>query len=106
MALSGVHITFGYAHDAGGYKSGSTLPYNATASETMATPGTSSISAPKAVGIGDLPLLSVSTSAAIFYVVGPAPDINNGPRRYLDPASGAREDIFVDAGDKVAWTTA
>ena len=47
-------------------------------------------------------MLSISGSAAAFYVVGPAPDITNGPRRYFDPQFG-REDIIVNPGDGFAW---
>lgn len=109
MALSGVHLTFGYAKNGGGVHQreiGGTLPYKATSSQTMASPTTSSISAPTSSDASQPVIASLSASTAIFYVVGPAPDITNGPRRYYDPALNAREDIYVDAGDKVAWTTA
>ena len=105
MALSGVHVTFGYAVDVLN-KQGPALPFNATSSQTMASPGTSTISAPSELGVGPLPLLSLSASAAIFYVVGQNPNINTDPRRYYDPALNAREDIAVNPGDRVAWTTA
>lgn len=106
MALSGVHVTFGYGIAASPYvQGGAVLPFNAMSSETMASPATSTKSAPSEVGVGGRPMISISASAAIFYVTGAAPDINNGPRRYYDPTFG-REDIFVNAGDKIAWTTA
>lgn len=103
MALAGVHICFGYAN--GGPvpqtgPSGTLLPYSAKSSQTMASPATSTISAP----IGQ-PLLSISASAPIFYAVGPNPDATNGPRRYYDPTFG-REDILVNVGDKFAWILA
>ncbi len=108
MALSGVHITFGYSNSGG-----SELPYVAVSSETISGAGTSTISAPAAPVPAShvdrnttyLPLLSISASAAIFYAVGPNPDSTNGPLRYMDPTFG-REDIFVNPGDKFAWVAA
>src|SRR6267154_2341836 len=104
MALSGIHITFGYSNSGG-----SELPYNAVSSQTMTDAGTSTISAPSAPAPAShldrnttyLPLLSISASAAIYYAVGTNPDATAGPRRYMDPTFG-REDIFVNAGDKFA----
>lgn len=102
MALSGIHITFGYSASSNPYgHAPAVLPFQSVSSQTMASPGTSSISAPAAIG-GQQPMLSISGSAAAFYVVGPAPDITNGPRRYFDPQFG-REDIIVNPGDGFAW---
>lgn len=104
MALTGVHITFGYSSNIA--RDGNTLPFSATSSQTMAAPAVSTISAPPNIGT----LLSISASAAIFYVTGPnatVAQVTDGatPRRYMDPQFG-REDIFVNPGDKFAWTTA
>lgn len=111
MALSGVHICFGYG--AGGVVSSSEvpLPIDAQSSQNMTSPGTSTISAPAIRGIGNLPLLSICASAAIYYAIGANPDASGSgayPRRYFDPTSGggSREDIFVQAGDKFAWVAA
>lgn len=103
MALAGVHITF--SAFAGGFGNGTAdtiLPYKPALSQTMAAAGTSTISAPTNRN-NDKALCTLYASAAIFYAIGPAPDINAGPLRYYDPAWGRGEDIFVDPGDKVAW---
>jgi hypothetical protein len=97
--LAGVEITFSDMAR-GLVQSPALLPYRATGSEIMASPGTSSIEA-LAHGISQ-PLLSISASAPIIYAVGPSPDPVNGPSRYMDPQFG-REDLFVDPGDKFAW---
>jgi hypothetical protein len=76
-------------------------------SQTMASAATSTISAPlSTAAFGETqPMRSISASAPIFYAVGPIPDPNNGPRRYMDRSFG-REDIFVNPGDKFAWVFA
>jgi hypothetical protein len=104
MSLSGVAITFSDMAE-GLPQSPALLPYRATGSQTMASPGTSTVAA---IGHGiSQPLLSISAAAPIFYAVGPTPDPTGatGPRRYMDPTFG-REDIFCDAGDKFAWVAA
>jgi hypothetical protein len=106
MALTGVHIAFG-ASSVGIYNSSGLSPLLPTfvgISQTMASAATSTISAPLSTSAygGTQPMLSISASAPIFYAVGPTPDPNNGPRRYMDPSFG-REDIFVNPGDKFAW---
>jgi hypothetical protein len=105
MALAGVQITFSDTAR-GQAVAPALLPYQTTSSQTMASPGTSSI---KALGRGivNQPMLSVNASAPIFYAVGPNPDPTGaaGPRRYFDPSFG-REDIFCDPGDLFAWVFA
>jgi hypothetical protein len=105
MALTGVHVVFGYVTATVGDRSvGPSLPFNATASATMTSAGTASVAAADNKP-GQRPVLSISASAPIFYATGPNPDPANGPRRYFDPSAsvGGREDIFVNGGDKVAW---
>lgn len=108
MALAGVHLTFGYARVQGGYlkQFGATMLYKAVSSQTMSSAATSTISAPDTVDPLQRAIASINASAAIFYVVGPNPDINNGPRRYFDPSLNSRDDVLVDAGDKIAWVFA
>src|ERR1700723_1894097 len=103
MALGGVHIAFGSAITAGQFNLGQTLlPFHCLVSQTMSVGGTSTIQCP---GTADQAVLSISASAPIFYAVGPSPDPNNGPRRYMDPSFG-REDIYCNPGDFFAWVLA
>lgn len=109
MALSGVHICFGFSSVglANSLRGQSSLVASAVSSETMAAAGTSSISAPADSNNRSMtPVLSISSSVAIFYATGPNPDASASPRRYYDPSSGLREDIFVNPGDKFAWVAA
>jgi hypothetical protein len=107
MALSGVHIAFG------GFRkvAKATLPISAEFSETMATSAVSSPDPfvnipPNAI------LLSISASAAIFYITGKnltLAMLTDGvtPSRYYDPTlGGGREDIMVFGGDQFAWAFA
>lgn len=101
MALTGVHIVF--APIATGIAS-TALPFGAEASQTMASPTTSSI-----VASANSKLLSINASAPIFYATGKNPKADGTvgyPRRYYDPTSGQREDVFVSPGDKFVWTFA
>jgi len=117
MALSGVHIAWGFSSPGQQNQVGqTTLPAgNPTDGETMAVSAVSTSSAPKASAGGPQPLLSISASAAIYYVTGPsvttAQLTNAGTTRvacrYYDPSqSPGREDIFVNSGDFFAWILA
>lgn len=110
MALAGVHVAFGYCNiGTVGQQQAPSLLYGCTASQTMASAGTSTVVAPASGSALIQSVMSISAAAPIFYAVGPAPvaDGSGGApkRRYMDPANG-REDIFVNAGDKVAWVLA
>lgn len=101
MALVGVHIAYGsMLPDFNGQV---TLLYTCTISQTMTSPGTSSIFSPGDTGFQSV--LSISASAPIFYSVGANPNSSVSPRRYYDPSFG-REDIFVDAETRFAWVFA
>jgi len=109
MALSGVHICFGYCNvGSSGSIQDTLLPFRAISSQTMTSGTTSSISAPAVQTTSDI-LLSISASAPIFYAVGANPVADGSDtvpkRRYYDPSFG-REDIFVSPGDKFAWVFA
>lgn len=106
MALSGGHIEFCIGSDGDNTRSGNpVLRGSASSSQTMASAGTNSASAPGAAGSSLQPILTISASAPIYFAVGASPDATNGPRSYLDPANGGL-DLFVKAGDKVAWAFA
>ncbi|WP_156918410.1 hypothetical protein [Bradyrhizobium sp. Cp5.3] len=110
MALSGVHIAWSYCTTGAVpgsnqvNKNPATLPYKTVSSETMASAATSTSSAPAPSSDGR-PLLSIASSAAIFYAVGASPNASASPRRYFDPTNGPI-DIYVDSGDKFAWIAA
>lgn len=110
MALAGVHVAFGYCNiGTVGQQQPPSLLFGCTSSQTMASAGTSTVAAPASGSQSIQAVMSISAAAPIFYAVGPAPvaDGSDTPnkRRYMDPANG-REDIFVNAGDKVAWVLA
>ena len=117
MALSGVHITWGFANEALVTQQGqATLLYRSgTSSEAMATGAVSVTSAPTNAGATQQAILSIAASAPIFFVVGKSPTAPTSPPanvinadsavRYYDPSTGPL-DIVVAGGDKMAWVLA
>jgi hypothetical protein len=108
MALAGVFITWGYSGLSLFNQTGqATLLGPAVSSELMATSAASATSAPTNEGEALQPILSISASAPIYYVVGPNADATKPaqPRRYYDPASGPL-DIVVNGGDHMSWVLA
>jgi len=109
MALTGVHVEFCVGSDGDDSRlAAPVLRGQLSASQTMASAGTSNIAAPGVAGVmgsGYRTILSISASAPIFFAVGPTPNATTGPRRYMDPANGG-VDVFVNAGDVVAWILA
>jgi len=72
LALTGVFITWGYAAVSLFNQWGqATMLGTAVSSELMATGATSATSAPSNRGEALDPILSISASAPIYYVVGP-----------------------------------
>lgn len=111
MALAGAFISWGYASvlfsvPGSGSPSQTTLLGKVTSSELIAAPGISATSAPAADGVKS-PVLSINSSAALYYVVGPSADasVPGQARRYYDPAFGAI-DISCAPGDKFSWIAA
>jgi hypothetical protein len=109
MALAGVHLAFGYCNNGTvGLQQPPSLLFGCTSSQLMASAGTSTVAAPASSGIFQA-CASISASAPIFYAFGPAPVADGSDpvpkRRYMDPANGA-VDLFVNAGDKLAWVFA
>lgn len=97
MALSGVHLTLSNW----GPAASAALPAELLGSQTMAVAGTSTLVAPARC------LLTVASSAAIYYAYGTAPDATTGRRRYYDPATASqREEVILQGGDKIAWIAA
>lgn len=104
MALSGVHITAGYSGPYGGSHGQVALLGRAVWSQTMASAGTTTNSAPAASDLEREPIFSLYSSADVYYAIGPTPDATSGTRRFL-PATTA-VDVFAAQGDKVAWILA
>lgn len=110
MALAGAFISWGYASVLfavpGAGPGQSTLLGQVVTSELIAAPGVSVTSAPVADG-SKSPVLSINSSAALYFVVGPTADagVPAQPRRYYDPAFGAL-DVAVKPGDKFSWIAA
>ena len=105
MALSGLHVAFGYAGSpAPGGMDVTALSRNTVASETLTNPGATTITAPAgALELGQA-VASLRCSVDAWIAIGPNPNASANPRRYL--SANTDFDIFVFAGDKVAWAAA
>jgi hypothetical protein len=104
MALTGVHVVFGGWR---GVDGGSLLPTGASLSQVMTSSAVSKSNPSTAAS-----LLSISASAAIYFITGPNLSLSmltDGvtPARYYDPSVGGQpENIIVNGGDQVAWAFA
>lgn len=97
MALTGVHVVCAPVNNA----NGASLQGTAQWSQTMASAGTTSQSAPN----GGNMMFEVRTSADIWFAIGPTPDATNGPRWLLAASDGPRQ-LLAFPGDKLAWIVA
>lgn len=109
MALAGLHVACGYV---GGYASISAqipLLGDVVWSETLASAGTTTRTAPSQLNGAD-PSFELRSSADVYVAIGPAPDASKASgaddaARILLPANVTRN-IFCKPGDKVAWVAA
>ena len=105
MALSGMHVVFGYAGSNQGRESGALL-LKPMSSETLATASTTTKTAPASSASYGQPMVQIVASVDAWAAAGPAPDasVNTGPRVFC-PA-GETVEFFVDPGDKIDYEVA
>lgn len=108
MAFAGVHVVFGYAGGRGvieGIRKNSPQSLlRMVSSETLATAGTTTITAPAKDSLQGEPIARVTASADSYIAFAAAPNASTGTRDFL-PA-GETRDYVVFAGDKAAWIAA
>ncbi len=112
MALSGLNATCGFV----GVKGGGSLLASFAWSQTMSSPGTTTLSArepSRPSGQYDALLLGfeVTTSIDAWVSVGPAPDASQANGSTPNTArilvrSGETRNVFCNSGDYLAWTAA
>ncbi|MDQ0422273.1 hypothetical protein J2045_003321 [Peteryoungia aggregata LMG 23059] len=103
MALTGVHVACCFAGSERGQERPAETLRKPEWSETMASAGTTTKSAPEAADNGN-PLYHVASSLDIFCAAGKAPDPVNGPRLFVK--AGEPASFYVSPGDKFAWVAA
>ncbi len=103
MALTGLHITFGYAGTNPTPIQTSSV-FRVSSSETIAAAGTSTTSAPAFNRYSGEPIARVTASAAAFVAFGTSPNATSGARIYLNALE--TKDFVVRPGDKIAWIAA
>ncbi|RIY00231.1 hypothetical protein D3218_13175 [Aureimonas flava] len=105
MALSGLHVAFGYAGFAGPLSArAAALARKPVSSQTLASAGTSTIVAPPVEVSSGSAIVSLRCSQDAWIAVGSAPDATNGPRRFL--AANTDLDLLCSENDRVAWIAA
>lgn len=107
MAFTGAHVVFGYAGSRGVRVVGDTSPqslFRMVSSETLASAGTTTITAPVVSSSLGEPIARVSVAADSFVAFGATPNASTGTRDFI-PA-GETRDYVVSAGEKMAWVTA
>lgn len=104
MAFNGLHVACGFTGGTGENGNLTPLVRALQWSETLATAGKTTHTAPEGGQVNGDPIFRITVSGAAFVSIGPDPDAVNGPRLFI-PA-GDTIDTFVEPGDKLAWVTA
>lgn len=108
MALTGIHIEFGFGGTAGarvGPSSNAILPLlQVVDSETVTAAGTSTKSVPDGYNASGQPIARVTAAVASFVAFGATPNATTGARVYI--GAGETRDYVVKSGDRVAWIAA
>jgi hypothetical protein len=102
MALSGLHVTAGYAGPSYRRDKGvNSLLGRIVSSETLATAGTTTLVAPLDSEAMGLPIFRIQASADSWIAIGKAPNASTGPRTLI--RANEEYDVYVEPGDKLAW---
>lgn len=110
MALSGLHVAWGYAGGDGYNSAKQAVFIDGQRSETLAAASTTTQGAQG--GGHRRPMARVRVSADSWVAFGKSPDasqvVGSTPdtTRFYVPADGDDHDFYVNAGDKVAWVAA
>lgn len=104
MAFSGLHVTCGYAGSFTNRNTTLSLLGKVVWSQTFASAGTTTNSAPAASDAAGDPMFQVRASADSFVAIGPTPNASTGARIFV-PA-GERVEFYGQPGDRLAWVAA
>jgi hypothetical protein len=99
MALSGVHVVFGFVQKSGKF---SNLFGAALWSETIASDGVTEQSA--TFGMHGSPAFSIRAALDVFVSIGKQPDASVSPRHFVPAGEWIVFPCFE--GDRLAWTAA
>lgn len=103
MAFAGMYVGFGYA-GAPSDRANSASLFKPVSSETVASPGTTTITAPGSSGAYGVPMARLRASVDSYAQAAAVPNAANSPRVFC-PA-GEWIEIYVEPGDKVAYIAA
>ncbi|MFB2553711.1 hypothetical protein [Ensifer soli] len=105
MAFSGLHVTAGYSGPSERRdKTIANIFGRIISSETLASAGSTTIVAPPVHEGQGMPIFRIQAAADSWVAIGAAPNASTGPRTLA--RAGVDYDVYVQPGDKVAWTAA
>lgn len=104
MALSGMHVACGYAGSSTNRWATLSAIGRTIWSETLASPGTTTNTAPASSDTAGDPIFQVRSTVDSFVSLGPVPNASSGPRQFV--AAATEYTFYAQPGDKLAWVAA
>lgn len=104
MALSGLHVSAGYAGPASQRYSGAKILGRQMWSQTLASAGTTTNAAPPTRDAEGEPIFQIASSVDAFVSIGPNPDATNGTRIFV--RANTDWTVYAQPGDKLTWIAA
>ena len=106
MALSGLHITCGYASSSSHRHLGLPLLGKVVWAQTMTEAGITEHAAPSGNDTRGAPMFQVRSSVDAFVSPDPTPDASSANSKRIFVPAGERVEFYAEPGDKLAWVAA
>jgi hypothetical protein len=100
MALAGLHAACGYAGSSTNRWATLSAVGKTVWSETLASPGTTTNTAPASSDVAGDPVFNIRSSIDAFVPLGPTPNASTGPRQFV--AANTDYTFYAQPGDKLA----
>lgn len=104
MALSGIHVTCGYAGPLTRRDAAVGILGKRVWSETLSSASTTTNAAPANHDAAGEPMFQVYASTDAFIALGKSPNASTGARVFVPAAT--RVGVYAEQGDKLAWVAA
>ena len=104
MALTGLHVSAGYAGSATHRYASAKILGRQLWSQTLATAGTTANTAPASRDTEGDPIFQIAASVDAFVAIGPNPDATNGARIFV--RANTDWTAYAQQGDRLSWVPA